>query len=155
MLVADLFQDAVGGYLVCLGQEIVLGQAVPGADVDVPIFGNLARRHGVIRRDAEGYIVTPEAEMTVVALEYGTQPTPLVRLALRADNWLHHHGDLASPQGRAITAQIRAVFYPDAVDWREAFGGGPCRRSSWRPRVSDSIISTCPRRSVPHHGRLC
>jgi hypothetical protein len=42
-----------------------------------------------------------------------------VRLALCADNWLHHHGDLGSPQGRAIKQQIRAAFYPDTAEWKE------------------------------------
>ena len=48
-----------------------------------------------------------------------TIPTPQVRLALCADNWLHHHGDLESAQGRAIKEQIRAAFYPDTADWKE------------------------------------
>ncbi|OAB56115.1 hypothetical protein AY599_27870 [Leptolyngbya valderiana BDU 20041] len=52
------------------------------------------------------------------ALEYGTIPMPEVRLAMRADNWLHHHGQLDSPKGRAIKAQIRAAFYPETVAWK-------------------------------------
>ena len=39
-----LWVDAVGGYLVCLGDEIVLGQAIPGTTVDVPILADLSRR---------------------------------------------------------------------------------------------------------------
>ena len=53
-----------------------------------------------------------------IALEYGTVPTPDVRLAVRADNWLHLHGQLDSPKGRAIKQQIRAAFYPDSRDWK-------------------------------------
>jgi hypothetical protein len=52
------------------------------------------------------------------ALEYGTIPTPEVRLAVRADNWLHHHGKLDSPKGRAIKAQIRAAFYAETAEWK-------------------------------------
>jgi hypothetical protein len=58
-------------------------------------------------------------ELTAIALEYGTIPTPEVRLALCADNWLHHHGELDSPKGEAIKEQIRAAFYPDTDDWKE------------------------------------
>jgi len=58
-------------------------------------------------------------ELTAIALEYGTIPTPEVRLALCADNWLHHHGDLGSAKGKAIKAQIRAAFYPDTSDWKK------------------------------------
>jgi len=58
-------------------------------------------------------------ELTAIALEYGTIPTPEVRLALCADNWLHHRGDLGSAHGRAIKQQIRAAFYPDTAEWKE------------------------------------
>jgi hypothetical protein len=56
---------------------------------------------------------------TAIALEYGTIPSPEVRLALRADNWLHVHGEPDSAKGRAIKAQIRAAFYQDRDDWKE------------------------------------
>jgi len=60
----------------------------------------------------------PHAEVTGVALEYGTQDSGKVMNALRADNWLHQHGDPLSPQGQAIKAQIRAAFYVDTDLWR-------------------------------------
>jgi hypothetical protein len=52
------------------------------------------------------------------ALEYGTSPVPDVLNALRADAWLHTHGDLDSPEAKAIKAEVRRAFYPDADDWR-------------------------------------
>ena len=61
----------------------------------------------------------PRTCVTSLALEYGTQPMPDVLLALRADNWLHRHGDPASAQGRAIKRQIRDAFYQDKDDWKE------------------------------------
>ena len=61
----------------------------------------------------------PQARMTGIALEYGTLPTEQVKLALRADNWLHAHGRIGSPKGRAIKAQLREAFYQDADDWKE------------------------------------
>ncbi len=61
----------------------------------------------------------PRAELTALALEYGTLPSEEVKLALRADNWLHLHGDLASAKGRAIKQQVREAFYQDADDWKE------------------------------------
>ena len=61
----------------------------------------------------------PEAKVTAIALEYGTLPSPEVRLALRADNWLHLHGELESAKGQAIKAQIRAAFYQDQDDWKD------------------------------------
>jgi hypothetical protein len=52
-------------------------------------------------------------------LEFGTYPTPEMIRAVRADNWLHLHGDLATPEGRAIKAEIKRVFYPEnSEDWK-------------------------------------
>lgn len=62
----------------------------------------------------------PEAEVTSVAIEYGTYPEDKVFNALVADNWLHLHGDMTTRKGRAIKADIREMFYPDADDWRDA-----------------------------------
>lgn len=64
--------------------------------------------------------VLPQAEVTAIALEYGTIPTREVRVALRADNWLHAHGDPTSAKARAIKDQIRAAFYQDKPDWQES-----------------------------------
>jgi len=61
----------------------------------------------------------PHAQVTGIALEYGTLPTEDVIFSLRADNWLHAHGDPASAKGQAIKAQIRDAFYQDADDWKQ------------------------------------
>lgn len=50
-----LWIDAVGGYWVCMADEVVLGQPVGG--VDIPILGDLSKRHARIRRDGEGYVI--------------------------------------------------------------------------------------------------
>jgi hypothetical protein len=65
----------------------------------------------------------PHAEVTGMALEFGVGPLNVTFLALRADAWLHAHGDVASPQGQAIKAQIRAAFYGDADDWKGMVAG--------------------------------
>ncbi len=51
--------DGVGGYLVCEGDEVVLGQPVAGGRVDVPILGDVSRDHAAIRRSGEGYLLVP------------------------------------------------------------------------------------------------
>ena len=58
------------------------------------------------------------AEVACVALEFGTLPGPKVLNAIRADNWLHVHGDPAGPEAVAIKAEIRAAFYGDRPDWK-------------------------------------
>jgi len=60
----------------------------------------------------------PHAEVTGMALEFGTVDGAQVMEALRADNWLHAHGDPLSPQGQAIAADTRAAFYIDTDIWR-------------------------------------
>lgn len=54
-----LWIDGVGGYLVCEGEEIVLGQPAPDGRVDVPILGDVSRQHAKIHRNGEGYLITP------------------------------------------------------------------------------------------------
>jgi len=49
--------DAVGGYWVCLRDEAVIGQPVPGGTVDLPILGDISSRHARICRDGEGYFI--------------------------------------------------------------------------------------------------
>lgn len=53
-----------------------------------------------------------------VVAEFGTVPFEPVFDALRADNWLHAHGDPESELGRSIKAQMRATFYGDDDSWR-------------------------------------
>jgi len=61
----------------------------------------------------------PDAEVTPIAIEYGTYSVPEVLGAVRADNWLHHRGDLGSPLGREIKADVKERFFPAGDKWRE------------------------------------
>ena len=54
-----LWVDGVGGYLVCTGDEVLLGQPVEEGHVDIPILGDVSRRHAKIRRDGESYLIEP------------------------------------------------------------------------------------------------
>lgn len=65
----------------------------------------------------------PHAQVTGMAIEVGTLPLNDVLLALRADAWLHAHGDPDSLQGRAIKTRIRAAFFGDADDWKGMVAG--------------------------------
>jgi tetratricopeptide (TPR) repeat protein len=64
-----LWIDGVGGYLVCLGSRITLGQATPDAFVDVPLFADVSRLHATLTRDAEGYLLE-----SVRAIQVNGQP---------------------------------------------------------------------------------
>ncbi len=90
-----------------------------GGDITSPAQGNSASAEltGV---NLVGIVeALPHAQVTGIALEYGTIATDDVIFALRADNWLHAHGDPASTKGQEIKAQIRDAFYQDADDWKQ------------------------------------
>ena len=62
----------------------------------------------------------PQAEVTTLALEYGTVALDDVFTALRADNWLHLHGDVDTGIGREINAMMRDAFHGEDVAWKSA-----------------------------------
>ena len=52
-----LWIDSVGGFLVCLGTRVNVGQATPDAFVDIPLFADVSRHHATLTREAEGYVL--------------------------------------------------------------------------------------------------
>jgi hypothetical protein len=60
----------------------------------------------------------PHALVDVVALECGIRPINEVALALRADAWLHSHGDPLSAEAKPIKAMVRAAFHSDEPIWQ-------------------------------------
>lgn len=52
-----LWVDAVGGYLMCLDDEVVLGRSAPDGTADVQVLGDLARRHATVVRSGDGYVI--------------------------------------------------------------------------------------------------
>jgi len=61
----------------------------------------------------------PDAEVTSVAIEYGTYPVPEVMKAVLQDNWLHRRGRIDSTQGREMKAFMKERFFPAGDKWRE------------------------------------
>lgn len=52
-----LWVDAVGGYLVCLDDRIVLGRAGSDSHADIPLMGDLSRNHATLLRNGESYLL--------------------------------------------------------------------------------------------------
>jgi hypothetical protein len=52
-----LWVDAVGGYLVCMNDQIVLGRAGTDSHADVPLMCDLSRHHATLVRDDDGYVL--------------------------------------------------------------------------------------------------
>lgn len=52
-----LWIDAVGGFRVCTGNPVVLGQAGAATAADVPLLADVRSKHALLSRDSEGYVV--------------------------------------------------------------------------------------------------
>ena len=58
-------------------------------------------------------------EITTLALEFGTIPEEIVLDLLRAEAWMHLHGNVdESPVGRAVKRRFRDAFYVDTDAWK-------------------------------------
>ena len=66
----------------------------------------------------------PEAEVTAVTVDFGTSSAIKVFLAMRDENWLHHHGNPSTSRGKRIKAALRQAFYPEEEDWKEMVWSG-------------------------------
>jgi hypothetical protein len=53
-----------------------------------------------------------------LVIEFGTLPEFEVLGAMRADNWLHQHGDARSDLGVELRRRTREAFYVDDPAWR-------------------------------------
>jgi hypothetical protein len=62
----------------------------------------------------------PQAEITAMALEYGTLPLEQVFGALRAEQWLENHPETPAATRDAIKRQMRDAFYTDTPEWKHA-----------------------------------
>lgn len=95
-----------------------LARAWYGADLTSPEMGTSTSPplHGT---NGEGFArFLAHARFSAIALEYGTLPVKDVLDAIRADNWLHLHGDLAGEDSRRIKTQMRDAFAPSDSAWR-------------------------------------
>jgi hypothetical protein len=54
-----LWIDGVGSYAICDQNEVTIGQAFPGNQVDLAIRGDLSRRAAIIRRHGEDHLIQP------------------------------------------------------------------------------------------------
>lgn len=62
----------------------------------------------------------PDAEVTAVSVEFGTVPMIETFKAMRAENWLHHHGGRSHPKARKLKTAFLRAFYPDSDEWKES-----------------------------------
>ncbi|MFK8030147.1 MAG: M14 family metallopeptidase [Gammaproteobacteria bacterium] len=64
-------------------------------------------------------LVLPDKESYAFVIEFGTLEFERVIKSLRADNWLHIHGDVDSAEGKSMKDEMRACFYCESDKWRQ------------------------------------
>lgn len=120
-----LWIDAVGGYLVCLDSEVMIGQPVGGAlaakgSPAIPILADISRRHAVVRRESGTYVLEPLGEVTIDGREV-TGPTvladgnriqlgPSVRLRFRQPHALSATAVLQIESGHKTAPSADAIL---------------------------------------------
>ena len=89
-----------------------------GADVVSPYSGESASEE--VRGPAAmcAHDECAQAEITLMALEFGTVPYEAVLNALRADHWLHAHPEASPALRKKIRQGLLEAFYVDSDEWR-------------------------------------
>lgn len=65
------------------------------------------------------YDECPNAEITAIGIEFGTQPLMQVLQALRAEQWLVNHPRAPAALAAGIKQDLRDAFYVDTPEWKE------------------------------------
>ncbi len=73
--------------------------------------------NGLLDRGIEAALPAP-CRFAFAYPEFGTYPQERVIRAIRADNWLHAHGDRDDATGRAISAELLEALRPNDARWR-------------------------------------
>ena len=101
-----LWVDAVGGFWVCLADQVTLGQPVRSGTVDIPILADISSRHARIRRDGEGYLIEAIREVRVD----GRQVSKMAPLAHGSRILLGERVRLVFRRPHALSATARLDF---------------------------------------------
>ena len=113
-----LWADVVGGYLVCLNDEVVLGRAGADSAADVPLLGDLSRQHAVIIRDGDGYIL--KARQTTYVNGRKVEAAPLrngdvIRLGSTVEVEFHQPSPVSSTARLQVVSRHRLPLAVDGV----------------------------------------
>jgi len=113
-----LWVDAVGGYLVCLDDHIVLGRAGHDSHADVPLMGDLAREHATLVRDGDGYILRAHQPTFVngKAVDAATlHDGDVIRLGTNVELEFRQPSPVSSTARLAIVSRHRLPLAVDGV----------------------------------------
>jgi hypothetical protein len=113
-----LWVDAVGGYLVCLDDEVVLGRAGHDSAADVPLLGDLSRHHATVRRDGDGYILRAHKPTFVNGRPVDSAPLrdgDVIRLGPTVELEFRQPSPVSSTARLAVVSRHRLPLAVDGV----------------------------------------
>jgi hypothetical protein len=113
-----LWLDAVGGYLVCLDDEVILGRAGTDAVADVPLLGDLSRQHATLARDGEGYVIRAIKPTFVNNRPVETAPLrngDVIRLGSTMELEFHQPSPVSSTARLDVVSRHRLPLAVDGV----------------------------------------
>jgi polar amino acid transport system ATP-binding protein len=106
-------------------QGLDWGRSIFGPALSIVVTGSEATTGTGIAANATGYVSAAvraslgRPHILPLVIECGTFEPAATFEALRADHWLHLHGDPLSARGGKIKANLRQAFIPDDEIWRE------------------------------------
>lgn len=114
-----LWADAVGGFLVCLDDRVVLGRAGADGVADVPLMGDLSRDHAALVREGEVYRLEPRKDCYVNGRRVD-EPTILrdgdvLRLGPTVELEFHQPSPISATARLAIMSRHRLPVAVDGV----------------------------------------
>jgi hypothetical protein len=113
-----LWADGIGGYLVCLDDEIMLGRAGPEGHADVPLLGDLSRQHATMIRSGDGYIIRAHQPTFINGRQVETASLrngDVVRLGSTVELEFHQPSPVSSTARLQILSRHRLPLAVDGV----------------------------------------
>jgi hypothetical protein len=113
-----LWVDSVGGYLVCLDGQVVLGRAGHDSNADVPLMGDLSRNHATLTRDGDGYVLRGHQPTFVNGKKIETAPLrdgDVIRLGTTVELEFRQPSPVSATARLAIVSRHRLPLAVDGV----------------------------------------
>ena len=74
----QIWIDGVGGYLVCPNKSVWIGQAIPQAGIEIPLQGDLRRRHACIELHRGEHLISPAGNLKIDGIKARNGISPLM-----------------------------------------------------------------------------
>ena len=113
-----LWVDAVGGYLVCMDDQVILGRAGADSNADVPLMGDLSRHHATLVRDGDGYVLRARQPTFVNGQPVETAPVhdgDVIRLGSTVELEFRQPSPVSATARLAIVSRHRLPLAVDGV----------------------------------------